>query len=73
MYCKEKKKGIGIMNNKYTINGGITYISTNNGYKIEDYKTYTNERLTLKNFIENCNKELQENNDKQTSIKEKKK
>lgn len=62
------------MNDKYIIKGGTVCISTdNNGYKPKDYKTYTNERLTLKNFIETCNKEIQENNSKQKKEKKERK
>lgn len=61
------------MNDKYIIKGGTTCISTNNGYKPEDYKTYTNEILTLENFIEDCNKELQKSNNKQKNMKDKRK
>ena len=61
------------MNDKYIIKGGTVCISTDNGYKPEDYKTYTNEILTLKNFIETCNKEIQENNSKQKQAKKERK
>mgnify|MGYP002517750659 CR=1 FL=1 len=62
------------MNDKYIIKGGTVCISTdNNGYKPQDYKTYTNEILTLKNFIETCNKEIQENNSKQKKEKKERK
>ena len=62
------------MNDKYIIKGGTVCISTdNNGYKPQDYKTYTNEILTLKNFIETCNKEIQENNSKQKQAKKERK
>ena len=55
MYYKEKKKGIGIMNDKYIITGG------------------TDEILILENFIETCNKEIQENNSKQKQAKKERK
>lgn len=62
------------MNDKYIIKGGTVCISTdNNGYKPKDYKTYTNEILTLENFIETCNKEIQENNSKQKKEKKERK
>ena len=61
------------MNNKYIIKGGTTCISTNNGYKPENYKTYTNEILTLENFIEDCNKEIKENSSKQKHAKKERK
>ena len=73
MYYKEKKKGIGIMNDKYIITGGTVCISTDNGYKPENYKTYTDEILILENFIETCNKEIQENNSKQKQAKKERK
>ena len=61
------------MNIKFKIIGSTVCISTDNGYKPINFKTYNTERLTLENIIEECDNKIKENNDKQNNIKRKRK